>query len=736
MTFSFIQSGVDMAYAHTLNDQGTRHDLVDHLRGVATLVSQFAEAFGASRLARYLGLWHDIGKFDPDFQRYLIEAEAGKRSRGPDHKAAGAKVALNQDLGPLALLLQGHHGGLKNKQNFRKWLAKHTGATDTALELAQKTIPDLFPDSPLDLPEYLTPQSDLQLEFFLRILFSALVDADFLDTEQHFSASKSAYRGSHITLADLWRRFEADQRRFENVPNTAVNCSRRQIYRACIDAATLPPGLFRLTVPTGGGKTRSGMGFALRHALEHSHERIIVAVPFITITQQTAGVYNEIFNPADDDVPVVLEHHSGTPEPTEEADSYILQEIWARLATENWDAPIIVTTTVQLFESLFANSTSRCRKLHRLTKSVIILDEAQSLPAHLLDPILDGLRDLCTHYGSTVVLSTATQPAFDVIPIFEKLDAREIVPEPERHFQKLKRVDYEWRIDDPLCWEEVASIVWEESQALIILNTKKDALALLDALDDSDALHLSTLLCGAHRTRVIEEVTRRLANGEPCRLVATQVVEAGVDLDFPLVLRALGPLDSVIQAAGRANREGKLEVGRVVIFEPTEGGLPIGSYQRATVTTNTLLNAGTLDMNDPASIQNYFTHLYPLEDTDRNKIQKKRCELDYPEVAQRFRMIDDDTVNVVVTDYGTEEERQRVRAILNRLRAGAPPVRRLMRQIQPYTVSLWHRQAIEHQRRGFLSSDEIAPGLWEWMGRYDPVRGLSASDVDADQLVF
>ena len=726
-----------MAYAHTRNDQGKRHDLVDHLQAVAALASQFAAPFGASELAHYLGLWHDLGKFNPDFQNYLLQAETGKRSRGPDHKAAGVHVALEQKLGPLALPLQGHHGGLKNKQDLKRWFGKHAAATGVALELAQKAIPDLLPGSPLSLPEYAMLQPDAkQFEFFLRLLFSALVDADFLDTEQHFNAGQSEYRGSDVTLADLWTRFQENQRQFDNSPDTPVNRSRRQIYRACIKAATLPPGLFRLTVPTGGGKTLSGMGFALRHALEHGHRRVVVAVPFITITQQTTAVYREIFDATGDNTPAVLEHHSGTSEPTEEPDTYDPRAVWARLAAQNWDAPIIVTTTVQLFDSLFANSTSRCRKLHRLAKSIIILDEAQSLPAHLLNPILDGLRELCTNYGATVVLSTATQPAFDAIPIFAKLEAREIVPSPERHFQALERVDYEWRIDEPLRWDEIAGLMRAESQALAILNTKKDALALLDALDDPDALHLSTLLCGAHRARVIEEIKRRLKRGEPCRLVATQVVEAGVDLDFPLVLRALGPLDSIIQAAGRANREGELEAGRVIVFKPAEGGLPRGAYRRATQTTCTMLNTGDLDMHDPASIHDYFARLYPLENTDQNEIQKKRRELDYPEVARRFRMIDDDTVNVVVTKYGTEEERQRVRLILARLRAGAPPTRLLLRQLQPYTVSIWRRQALEHQRQGFLSTDEVAPGLWEWMGRYDPVRGLSASDVEVAQFVF
>lgn len=728
---------VNKVYAHSCNDQGDRHDLVEHLQAVADLASKFAAPFGASELAYYLGLWHDLGKFDPDFQAYLLQAEAGNRRYGPDHKAAGVQMALQHDLGPLALLLQGHHGGLKNKQDLKRWLSKNTARTGRVLDLAQKSIPNLFPDLPLSLPDYAMPQSGiLQLEFFLRFLFSALTDADFLNTERHFNADQSVYRGSDLSLAELWMRFQADQHRFDDAPDTSVNRSRRKIYQACLKAAALPPGLFRLTVPTGGGKTRSGMAFALRHALEHGQRRVVVSVPFITITQQTARVYRDIFTAVDDRTPAVLEHHSGMSEFTKDPDTYDPRAVWARLAAENWDAPIIVTTTVQFFESLFARNTSRCRKLHRLAQSIIILDEAQTLPPHLLDPILDGLRELCTNYGSTVVLSTATQPAFDAIPVFAELEAQEIVPAPERHFQALKRVDYDWRIDKPLSWDEAAVFMREDSQALAILNTKKDALALLDALSDPDAIHLSTLLCGAHRARVIADVMRRLEAGESCRLVATQVVEAGVDFDFPLVLRALGPLDSIIQAAGRANREGELEAGRVIVFDPAEGGLPRGTYQRATQTTNTVLNAGNLDMNNPVSIHNYFTRVYQLEDTDREKVQKRRHELDYPEVSSRFQMIKDDTVNVVITQYGTEEERQQVQSTIDGLRAGAPPSRQLLRRLQPYTVSLWRGKAMRYHKQGFLSSDEIAPGLWVWLGRYDPIRGLSATDIDADALVF
>jgi CRISPR-associated endonuclease/helicase Cas3 len=734
------------AIAHSRNDAGVRHVLTDHLTAVAALAAEFAAPLAAAELAYALGLWHDLGKFHPDFQQYLrdVEQPGNRRRHGPDHKAAGVRLAIENGLQAAALPLQGHHGSA-----LQAWYGRTQPATDLALGEARAALA-------IDLPRPTIPnfvgQDARAAEFFLRLLFSALVDADFLDTEAHFQPDKTALRPAPVPLQALWARFAADQAaRFAAAEDTAVNRARAAIYEACLAAAPLPPGLFRLTVPTGGGKTRSGLAFALRHALAHGQRRVIVAVPYITITQQTAGAYRAIFEGSEDGrslAPlertgdatelIVLEHHSGTAETASEADEYDPTAVRARLAAENWDAPLIVTTTVQLFESMFANSTSRCRKLHRLANSVIILDEAQSLPPRLLEPILDGLRELCAHYNTTVVLSTATQPAFEVIEPFRALEAREIVPDPARYFRALKRVRYEWRVAEPLSWEAVAALMREEAQALAICNTKQDALDLLDALDDPGALHLSTLLCGAHRTAVIAELRRRLAAGEPCRLVATQVVEAGVDIDFPLVLRALGPLDSIVQAAGRANREGRLAEGRVIVFEPQNGRLPPGPYKRAAQTARTLLNSGLLDLHDPATMARYFTLLYDLEDTDERSIQKARAALDYPAVAERFRLIDDQTISVVITTYGSAAERARVRALLERLRY-APPTRALLRALQPYTVSVWARQAGGYMARGLLSpptAEGLAPGLWEWLGGYDPVRGLVSDALTADQLVF
>ncbi len=726
--------------AHTRNALGLRHDLAAHLRGVAGLAREFAADLGAPDLGYYLGLWHDLGKFHPRFQEYLLacEREPGVRRSGPDHKGAGAALA-KRHVSIAAFLVQGHHGGLQSRPALRAWLEERERAQDVkeALALARAAIPDLEPPGPLPFPPFAVNDPGAA-ELLLRLLFSALVDADFLDTEAHFSPDRAAARGESVTLSELWKRFEQDQERLATAvreagrANDAVIRARDDIYRACLAAAERPPGLFRLTAPTGSGKTRAAMAFALRHALQHGHRRVIVAVPFLSITEQTAEVYRRVFEDPGGR-PVVLEHHSGASVGGEDDEDFRERGVWSRLAAENWDAPIVVTTTVQLFESLFAARPARCRKLHRLARSVIILDEAQALPSHLLTPILDVLRQLVAHYGVTAVLSTATQPAFEAIPPFRELKATEIVPEPARYFRDLARVEFDWRLDRPLPWPEVAEVIRAEQQVLAVVNTKRDALALLGALQDPDALHLSTLLCGAHRRRVIAEVTRRLQEGLPCRLVSTQVIEAGVDLDFPVVVRAFGPLDSVIQAAGRANREGRRAQGRVVVFEPAEGGLPGGAYRTGTDVARVVLQRRQGDLHDPATPYQYFEELYKAlgSATDREGIQQLRQAFDYPETARRFRMIDDDTDVVVVTSYGTAEERQRVRTLVERLRSGAPDARELLRRLQPYVVSVRRREAARYRQQGLI--DEVMPGVGEWLGGYDDVTGLAAPDPE--QLV-
>jgi CRISPR-associated endonuclease/helicase Cas3 len=530
---------------------------------------------------------------------------------------------------------------------------------------------------------------------------------------------------------DLWQVFEANQLALSGRQADSLNRIRHEVYLAALSAAEQPPGFFRMTVPTGGGKTRSALAFGLRHAAKFGLHRLIVGIPYTSIIEQTADEYRNIFG-AD----VVLEHHSALAA-GDNPDNPTRQEIWSRLSSENWDAPIVVTTTVQLFESLFASRPSKCRKLHNLARSVLILDEVQTLPTRLLEPILDALRELVAHYGVSVVLCTATQPALDDRAHLKGLpNVREIAPDPERLFGELRRVSCVWT-SEKMRWQEVADQMRDEPQALAILNTKKDAIALLDALHDPTALHLSTLLCGAHRRDVLSDVKRRLKGGQPCRLVSTQVVEAGVDLDFPLVLRAVGPLDRVVQAAGRCNREGKLDPdqARVIVFDPSEGGrLPSGEYQTATDNTRVMLRSPGFNFHDPATYKTYFRQLYQLVDLDAEGVQAKRERFDFPAVAESFRMINDDTVPVVVPYRGPTGKDRRVDSLVSAIRARPDSFSRsLFRQFQPYLVNLQARMIPALQKDGLVAN--LIPGLAEWVGHYDPVRGIVFDSRDPEVLV-
>jgi CRISPR-associated endonuclease/helicase Cas3 len=329
-----------------------------------------------------------------------------------------------------------------------------------------------------------------------------------------------------------------------------------------------------------------------------------------------------------------------------------------------------------------------------------------------------------------VVFSTATQPAFECIESFRGIRAREIVPQHAEHFERLKRVDFEWRVDEPASWDGLADDMAAHPRALAILNTKKHALALVDALEARapGVVHLSTLLCGAHRRRVLAEVRRRLLAGEECRLVSTQVVEAGVDISFPLVYRALGPLDAIIQAAGRCNRAGEMERGNVVVFRPEDDGMPQGVYRTGTGVTRSLRHTAEFDPLTDATAREYFRQLFALVEPDADGIQEMRRRLDYPAVDAAFRMIDDDTEQVIVTQYGTQDERARVVERLEQLRRKRGSPRLILRELQPYMVSLRKREAERLRKDGFIS--EIMPGLGEWLGDYDETRGLVVGDPE------
>lgn len=728
--------------AHSVNEPGVRHELVEHLRAVGELARGFAAPFGAGDAAYALGMAHDLGKFAQDFQNYLMECERGtKRSRGPDHKSAGVAVVLERlkGLGPLlSLVVKGHHGGLGTVEQLMGELNERRRSPQVveALERAEGLIRELEARGPVQLPACVSRSAHAG-ELFVRMVFSAVVDADYLDTERHFRGEQPrSWDGRDFEL--LWEQLKASQTALSGHREDAVSQVRDEVYRACSAAAEKRPGVYRLTVPTGGGKTRSSMAFAVRHALLHGQRQIVVAVPYISITEQTAKVYQEIWEQPEGDTSVVLEHHHAAsalrPDANEEDEegNFDRARIWARLAAENWDAPIVVTTVVELFESLFSRTTSRMRKLHRLANSVIVLDEAQALPPGLLAPILDVLQELTRNYNTTVVLCTATQPAFEQVPEFAKAAPVEIVPDPAPLFRRLSRVRVEW-LDElaPQSWERVALLMRHESQVLAIVNTRRDALALRRALDDAELpeeerpLHLSTMLCGAHRRKVLEEVRQRLKDGQPCCLVSTQVVEAGVDFDFPMVLRAMGPLDSIIQAAGRCNREGCRPFGRVIVFQPAEERLPKGPYRVATQAARLVLKGGSRDLDDPDVVGAYFRKTLEFIDPDQHEVQDLRASFDFPEVARKFQVIPP-TASVVVP-YGDEAARAEVIEGLGMLRRGTPDARHQFRRLQPYLVSLSRGDADRLQRRGKITT--VAGDLFEWLGGdrdYDNHWGLTA----------
>jgi CRISPR-associated endonuclease/helicase Cas3 len=717
------------AAAHSANHLGVRHDLVEHLHGVADRAEAFAHAFGAGDLARAAGLYHDLGKFHPDFQEYLTYCEQHPGERGPrvDHKGAGVQYSAELS-GALQLAIVAHHGGLRSPGELKTWLAddRVQSRIDEALRRATEELPELAqPAIPIVAPAF-AEASAIAGEFFVRMLFSCLVDADFLDTEAHFDVEKTLLRAGAFDPAALAAKLAAYRAGLAADGNAALGALRARVATACEDAGERAPGIYRMTVPTGGGKTLAGMAFALRHAAAHGKRRVVVAIPYTSITDQTAKVYRDVFGASD----VVLEHSSAALAEDHDHDAPAAGEHnWQRLSAENWDAPIVVTTTVQLFQSLLGKRTSGARKLHNLADSVIILDEVQMLPVHHLDPLLDVLQCLADDYGATVLLSTATQPAF-MHARFQGLP--EIAPDPPALFRELQRVGYSFPTE-PWSWDDAAFALRADPQAMMILNTKKDALAVLAALDDPDALHLSTLLCGAHRRHVLDEVKARLKTRRPCRLVTTQVVEAGVDIDFPAVFRAMGPLDRILQAAGRCNREGKLDhLGRVVVFRPADGGLPPGTYRIATGHTATVLVQPGFDIDNPDSIGPWFEWLYKAVSTDREGIQKLRANLNYTEVARKFQMIEDDTEDVVVP-YGSADERAE---IIAGIRAGRGSARLLMRKLQPYTVALRRRDINRAASRGRLAP--VMDGVWEWVGdpkSYHKVRGLNADGVDEELIV-
>ena len=715
-----------------VGDDKEVHKLEDHLRKVARRSEEFAKVFEAGDWAYLAGLWHDLGKYRPAFQKYIrnqtgidlnnahIERNANSTTR---HASSGAIYAirkLNECGLPLAYAIAGHHAGLPDYDgvcgsgvSLMETLERDKPLLDEALKAP---IPEDILEYDSKFPQTHCPGGVDGIHLWIRMLFSCLVDADFLDTEAFMEPKKPEQRHWEYRTGELLEQFN---RYMDNLTRQAapssLNVLRAELLQQCREAAKKEPGIYTLTIPTGGGKTLSSLAFALEHAVRFGKKRTIYAIPYTSIIEQTADVFKEVFASLD----VVLEHHSNI-EPDKEVD----EDYRSRLATENWDAPVIVTTTVQFFESLFAARTSRCRKLHNICNSVVILDEVQLLPPQHLDPIRKIIKLLADHYGVTFVFSTATptglneqKSSFGGMRL-EGLESTEIVTEPPKYYSRLQRVQYELpdSFKNAESWEDLAEQMQRHETMLAVVNKRQDAKELF-ALMPAGTFHLSALMCPEHRSRVIREIKARLSRGEPTRVISTQLVEAGVDFDFPVVYRALAGLDSIIQAGGRCNREGKLDTGKVIVFNPPSSAPP-GIIESAITSSKSILHKVQEERIDaPDSLKRYFIHFFhqikEMDITGMNDLLLRDAgclQIQFRTAARKFKFIEDEGTHTVYVRYDNNAEEW-----LDDLKFCAS--RELLRQLQRYSVSVYdcqykallHRGDIELTDSGYAIqvSDDI-----------------------------
>ena len=710
-------------FAHSANRADKWHPLAEHLMGVSQRAKEFSGAQPWADEAGLAGLLHDLGKYGDRFQ-----ARLHGNDQGLDHWSQGAWVALAEHRAiAAALAIQGHHVGLQRanadalrRMNLQSLTQNHPFALALSdadhIRLKQRAKADgliLHTPAQTALPLQNGMAQAVANMLDVRLLFSCLVDADFLDTEAHFEGDAQGKcprpEGPKLDASASLAALDAHMAKLRGATGaqTEVQQAREALWSAAERAGKMQRGLFTLTAPTGSGKTLAMLKFALEHAARHGLKRIVLAVPFLSVIEQTAREYRKVFKSFPDNF--VLEHHSlaGLGGEVERHDAEGASECQRRLLAENWDAPIVLTTNVQLLESLFSNRPSSCRKLHNLMESVILLDEAQSLPAGLAVPTLAALSHLSSAYHSSVVFATATQPAFDTLHTAVTKHAtqgwqpNEAVPEHAEMFRVLKRVEVTWpKNGEKRGWAELAADLRSNNakQVLCVVNLKRHVLALLKELNGTEGLfHLSTNMCAEHRRDVLKKVRERLTAGETCRLISTQCVEAGVDLDFPLVYRALAPLEAIAQAAGRCNREGKLNeqgrLGKVVVFEPNDEKelrrcYPTHAYYQAAEVTRTMLALhGELNINDPALFRDYYKRLYDLSNpaNQNQALNEAITALDFPEVAKHYRLIDQNTIQVLVPWAERREEFDTLRSEAEREGISA----KWMRRAQGLAVSIY-----------------------------------------------
>ena len=726
----------------TINGKWVIQTNEEHQRGVAEIASEFAAKFGYSSWGYALGTLHDKGKERAAFQQYIRKANGlpisdNKIYKDHNHAFVGGILAQNiMGMGALNLLCNqiiSHHSGLHDYTELEGILQEkqipgeidHKNVALDKLQLIKELNEAPLVKQKIDLKHF---------HHLSRMLFSCLVDADWLDTERFMNRSSWQKRGCASSLTELLPKLEAYMRDLQsNAPGTEVNRIRKKVLEQCVKMSSGERGFYSLTVPTGGGKTLSSLLWAMKHAIYHGMSRIIIAIPYTSIIVQTARLLKNILGEEN-----VLEHHSNF-DPDDMRNELLREK--AKLATENWDYPIIVTTNVQLFESMFNNKPSVCRKLHNIVNSIILLDEAQTLPTDFLQPIVDGMKAYQEMFGVSILFTTASQPVLSGLiegsnprSSFKGIERiTEIIPGDFVLHDKLRRVKLE--IDDiGSTYDEMVGRLAQYDKVLCIVNTRKDAKELYDRLPEEGVkLHLSRMMCPEHICETINHIKELLRSNEApiIRVIATQLVEAGVDIDFPIVFRQEAGLDSVLQAAGRCNREGKLERGKTFVFSlSAENRKPYGSMA---ATNNARMNLpATSDWFAPSVMEAYFKQLYSRTETfDRKTINHylyKPNELCFEKASEAFKLIEDDGVNVIV-NWGNSMD------LVTELKVSGYTYS-LMKQLSKYTVGI--RQSDFKKLVQYGVVEEFLEGIYLLPDReqYDRNTGLKLDNHWMEEILM
>lgn len=720
--------------AHSENSKGEKHSLYEHLIETAKQAKKFTTDKSFQQLFYLAGLLHDIGKFQDDFQKYL---ETGK-PRTP-HAGIGAFIAskLGKQLLPLQFVIKGHHAGLPDNQD-RKQNNEDNSKNQELIEIVKNRFDELFP-SAINIQKLSSLPNDFLLaEALTRFIFSSLTDADWLDTEQHFAPEKFEARQSLTLETEIGELRFVDQllkkleKEFSSLPTEGkINSLRTKARDETIKHFSKPLGFFTLQLPTGLGKTLTSVYWALLHAKYHKLKRIIIVLPYINIIDQTANILKNVFGED-----VVLEHHSGI---IEDDEKYTKEEFdknavaVKQLACENWDAPIIITTSAQFFESLFSNKPFKCRKNHNVAESVVIFDEIQTLPKHLAEPTIIFLKNTSVLARISFLFCTATLPAFTKREGFDGIDSlHSLIEKPKVYFDTTRRVEYKpLKKLKPISLNLLEEKLSKEYQTyLVIVNTKavaKDLFQRISRLNTYDSYyHLSTAMCPHHRKKTIADIIKDLKS-KRIAVISTQLVEAGVDFDFPCVYRAIAPLDAIIQSAGRCNRNGDPDgrKGRVVLFKLEEQKFPDKTYEACAGLTEVIIRDDIDFLYRTDSFENYYKQVTSLlVNVDKNRITEERKIFNFKTVNELYQIIEKGkTWPLVIANY-SDESAKLLKETLKFFDERGFILREQYRNLQQYSVPVYESFLITHKITQHKS------GLRIWYGGYDSNLGLSPEDIE------